>query len=348
MLDAERGVLEVDPPAARMAAARAQLHAARGAARGAHARRRSCPGARADGTRIEVFANVGSVAEALAAVRNGAEGCGLLRTEFLFLDRQAAPGEAEQRDAYQGIADALGGRPLTIRTLDAGGDKPIAYLPLPPEENPALGLRGVRTSLAYPRAAARAAARHTRRARPRTGPGAAADDHGSSRNVDRCAPCSSTLARGARPHRPVSVGVMIETPASAVLADALRAQVADFLSIGTNDLTQYTLAMDRGHPQLAARLDALHPAVLALIAAHRRGGARSRPSRGRVRRARLRAARGAAAGRPRRGRALGRAGVIPQLKARIAARDARASAARSRTRRAASRARARGARAAGP
>ncbi len=149
LLDAAHGVLEIDPPAARLAAARAEV-AARGAQRAAleASAQRECR--TADGTRIEVFANIGSLAEAQAAVRNGAEGCGLLRTEFLFLDRQLPPTEAEQSAEYQRIAAVLGERPFTIRTLDAGGDKPIAYLPLPAEDNPALGLRGVRTSLAYP------------------------------------------------------------------------------------------------------------------------------------------------------------------------------------------------------
>ena len=149
VLDAERGALEVAPPRPRAEAARATLRARRErlAAERAAAQRECRT---ADGTRIEVFANVGSAAEAEAAVRNGAEGCGLLRTEFLFLERNSPPDELEQTAAYQKIADSLGGRPLTIRTLDAGGDKPIAYLPQPPEENPALGLRGVRTSLANP------------------------------------------------------------------------------------------------------------------------------------------------------------------------------------------------------
>jgi multiphosphoryl transfer protein len=275
VLDAERGVLEVEPPPARLSAARATLAARRGhlAAERAAAQAECRT---ADGMRIEVFANVGSAAEAEAAVRNGAEGCGLLRTEFLFLGRDSPPDEAEQTAAYQKIANALGARPLTIRTLDAGGDKPIAYLPQPPEENPALGLRGVRTSLANP-ALLRTQLRAILGVRP----------------LEQCrillpmitevaevlsvravldelrAQLGLTLA--------IEVGVMIETPASAVLADRLVA-VADFLSVGTNDLTQYTLAMDRGHPQLAARLDALHPAVLSLI----EGAARAAASRGRM------------------------------------------------------------------
>jgi phosphocarrier protein FPr/phosphocarrier protein len=197
-------------------------------------------------------------------MRNGAEGCGLLRTEFLFLDRQSPPTEAEQSAAYQKIADVLGARPLTIRTLDAGGDKPIAYLPLPEEENPALGLRGVRTSLAFPELL-------------RTQLRAVLAVHGPARcrlllpmisdveEIRAVRVLVDEVGRELGRAERISVGVMIETPASAVLAERIAA-VADFLSIGTNDLTQYTLAMDRGHPQLAARLDALHPAVLRLIA----------------------------------------------------------------------------------
>lgn len=261
VLDAERGFLEVEPPPGRLSATRALLAARRErlAAERAAAQRECRT---SDGTRIEIFANVGSVAEAEAAVRNGAEGCGLLRTEFLFLDRESPPDEAEQRGEYQKIADALGGRPLTIRTLDAGGDKPIAYLPQPSEDNPALGLRGVRTSLANPpllEAQLRAilAVRPAERCRVLLPMITDTRDLAAVRAVldGICA------ARGiARPE----VGVMIETPASAVLADQLAAS-ADFLSIGTNDLTQYTLAMDRGNAQLAAQLDALHPAVLRLI-----------------------------------------------------------------------------------
>ena len=263
IVDAERGVLEVEPPPARLAAARATLglRRERSAAERAAAQRECRT---ADGVRIEVFANVGSAAEAHAAVRNGAEGCGLLRTEFLFLERSAPPDEAEQTAAYQSIADALGGRPLTIRTLDAGGDKPIAYLPQPREDNPALGLRGVRTSLAHP-ALLRTQLRAVLGVRPLASCRillpmiTEVDEVTSVRRLleEICA----ELGLGRAP----ALGVMIETPASALLAERLVAE-AEFLSIGTNDLTQYTLAMDRGHPQLAARLDALHPAVLRLIA----------------------------------------------------------------------------------
>lgn len=262
VLDAEAGWLYIDPPRMHVELARSQL-AEKRQRRVAEqlAAQRECR--TADGTRIEVFANVGSEAEAHAAVRNGAEGSGLLRTEFLFLERTAPPDEAEQLEQYQQIATALEGRPLTIRTLDIGGDKPIPYLPLPHEENPALGLRGVRTSLWRPdllRIQLRAILRvqpvgQCRILLPMI------TDAGEIRAVRAMI---EELRREEGRTDPVEVGAMIETPASAVMADRI-AREADFLSVGTNDLTQYTLAMDRGHPELAARLDALHPAVLRLI-----------------------------------------------------------------------------------
>jgi phosphocarrier protein FPr/phosphocarrier protein len=263
LLDADAGLLHVDPGADRLNATRRQLErrAARGAAE-REAAQQDCY--TADGLRIEVFANIGSLAEAQAAARNGAEGCGLLRTEFLFLERETPPSEAEQQAEYQQLAAALAGKPLTVRTLDIGGDKPIPYLPLPAEENPALGLRGVRTSLWRPDLL-RQQLRAILGVRP----------YGQCRillpMITDVAEIRSVRAmvEEARAeigrHEPIELGVMIETPASALLAESIAVE-ADFFSIGTNDLTQYTLAMDRGHPELAARLDALHPAVLRLIA----------------------------------------------------------------------------------
>ena len=275
VLDAERGVLEVEPPPARLGAALASLAARRErlAAERAAAQR-ECR--LADGTRIEVFANVGSAAEAEAAVRNGAEGCGLLRTEFLFLERESPPDVSEQTAAYQRIADALGGRPLTIRTLDAGGDKPIAYLPQPAEENPALGLRGVRTSLANP-PLLRAQLEAILPVRPGAQCRILLPMITEVAEVVAVRALLDELRAQLGMTRAVEVGVMVETPAAALIADRLL-QVADFLSIGTNDLTQYTLAMDRLHPLLAPRLDALHPAVLRLIA----GAAAAAAERGRM------------------------------------------------------------------
>jgi phosphoenolpyruvate-protein phosphotransferase len=263
VLDAEEGRLLIDPTPAQLQSARARLAQGR-ARRGAEQIAAGKPGATADGVRVEVLANVGSLADARLAVRNGAEGCGLLRTEFLFLERQSPPDESEQLEIYQQIARELKGRPLTIRTLDIGGDKPIPYLPLPREDNPALGLRGVRTSLWRPdllRVQLRAILRvqpvgQCRVMLPMI------TEPGEIRTVRLLL---DELRSESGYRAPIPLGVMIETPAAAIMADRI-AREADFLSVGTNDLTQYTLAMDRGHPELAARLDGLHPAVLRLIA----------------------------------------------------------------------------------
>jgi phosphoenolpyruvate-protein phosphotransferase len=263
VLDAEQGNLSISPDQVALAAAEQTLSQRRQRQQSeraaAHVDCRT-----ADGERIEVFANLGSIAEAQVAVTHGAEGCGLLRTEFLFLEREEPPTEDEQLHQYQGIAKALEGRPLVIRTLDIGGDKPIPYLPLPAEENPALGLRGVRTSLWRPDLL-RVQLRAILRVQP----------------VDQCRvllPMITDPAEIRAVRRmldevrrelgitaPIQVGAMIETPASAVIAGRIAREV-EFLSIGTNDLTQYTLAMDRGHADLAHRIDGLHPAVLNLIA----------------------------------------------------------------------------------
>jgi phosphoenolpyruvate-protein kinase (PTS system EI component) len=211
---------------------------------------------------VAVLANLGAAREVGEALALGAEGCGLLRTEFLFLDRGDAPSEDEQYEHYRRILDALAPRPLTIRTMDTGGDKPLGYLPLPEEENPALGLRGLRTSLAYPqllrtqlRAILRLRSPQARILLPMV---TDLGDMRAARSLLR--ECAEELHVAQLP----LLGAMIETPASALLATQLLRE-ADFLSIGTNDLSQYTLAIDRGHAQLSSRLDALHPAVLRLI-----------------------------------------------------------------------------------
>jgi phosphoenolpyruvate-protein phosphotransferase len=271
VLDAEAGTLHVSPASSDHAAALAKVeHRRAERARFRELARKPCH--LGSGERIEVFANLtGTVADAELAVAEGAEGCGLLRTEFLFLERTQAPGEEEQLNCYQQVAKVLAGRPLIIRTMDIGGDKPIPYLPLPPEDNPALGLRGIRTSLWRPdlfdqqlRALLRVTpAGQTRVLLPMiTEP---AEVRGVRARLE------ALRAGGASPSP--ELGAMIETPASALLADSI-AREADFLSIGTNDLTQYTLAMDRGNAELAPRVDGLHPAVLALIARVGEAGAR--------------------------------------------------------------------------
>ncbi|RUQ33507.1 MAG: phosphoenolpyruvate--protein phosphotransferase [Candidatus Competibacteraceae bacterium] len=217
-----------------------------------------------DGQRVEVVGNIGGLADAEQIPALGGEGVGLLRSEFLFMERSTAPSEDEQFEAYKAIAEALGPeRPLIIRTLDVGGDKPLSYLPIPKEDNPFLGERGLRVGLDRPemlrtqlRAILRAAAfgkvlimfpmvallSELRDAK------AMLEEEQQQLNV-----------------APIPVGIMVEIPVAAVMA-AQFAREADFFSIGTNDLTQYTLAMDRGHPKLAPKVDGLNPGVLRLIA----------------------------------------------------------------------------------
>jgi phosphocarrier protein FPr/phosphocarrier protein len=263
ILDADSGQLRVAPDAPALEAAQTQLaqHQERKARAKASAHQICVT---RDGQRIEVFGNVGSLNDALAASANGAEGSGLLRTEFLFLDRATPPDEDEQARQYQAIASALDGKPLIIRTLDVGGDKAAPYLPIPAEENPALGLRGVRVSLWRPHLL-KTQIRAILRVRPL---GQCKIMVPMIASLDELRAVRAVLDEAKREmgvSERIELGVMIETPAAAVTADLIAAE-ADFLSIGTNDLTQYVLAMDRGNPELAARIDALHPAVLRMIA----------------------------------------------------------------------------------
>jgi phosphocarrier protein FPr/phosphocarrier protein len=244
LLDATAGVLVIDPDEAAQARARAQGKAME---QGGDCVTR-------DGERVTLLANLGGLADVEATLAAGAEGCGLLRTEFLFLDRAQAPSEEEQRAAYQAIADALGGRPLTIRTLDIGGDKPVPYIRFPHEQNPALGARGIRTGLFEP-----GLIDEQLRAIGQVKSDAAKIMLPMISSVSELCSIRERMSPG------VKLGVMVETPAAALIADRLAAD-ADFLSIGSNDLAQYALAMDRTNPLLAGSIDALHPAVLRLIA----------------------------------------------------------------------------------
>ena len=257
ILDAECGRLEPDPPSERLEDARSKLDR-RAAAEAAARAKGNALCHTSDGTRIEVFANLGSLTDAQAAVEQGAEGCGLLRTEFLVLDRAPPPSEAEQAAQYQAIADALGDRPLIVRLLDVGGDKPAPYLDLPVEENPALGQRGIRVGLARTELL-ETQIRAILAVQPKGRCRIMAPMVASLAELETVAAIIDRLGGSAE------LGVMVETPAAAMTADLL-ARRASFLSIGSNDLTQYALAMDRGNAAVAAGVDGLHPAVLRLIA----------------------------------------------------------------------------------
>lgn len=226
------------------------------------------PAITVDGIRVEVVANIASVEDAMQAIANGADGVGLLRTEFLFLDRDEPPTEDEQFDAYSSIARALAGRRLTVRTLDVGGDKPVPYLRSGAEENPFLGVRGLRLSLQHVdvfktqlRALARLALQHQ-----------VTVLFPMVTTIDEIRAARALLVDaageiGCQPGRlpaGLEVGAMAEVPAFALRARA-AVPLVDVISIGTNDLTQYTLAAERGNAAVASLADALDPAVLRLV-----------------------------------------------------------------------------------
>lgn len=270
LLDAAAGTCRIDPSPALLQDAAARIAASGAAALALRAdTQKACR--MADGTAIAVVANLGGVTDVAAALANGAEGCGLLRSEFLFLGRETAPGEDEQHAAYQAIATALAGRPLIIRTLDPGADKVLPYLGLPPEANPSLGLRGIRMSLWRPEIL-RTQLRAILRVEPA---GQCLIMLPMIATLDELQQVRQALdAEKAAMGRTddVKLGIMVEVPSAALLS-GLLAQEADFFSVGTNDLTQYTLAMDRGNPNLARQVDALHPAVLQLIGLAAKGAA---------------------------------------------------------------------------
>jgi phosphotransferase system enzyme I (PtsI) len=249
LVDGTVGTLTIDPTDDQVAEVRAESHAIVAF---------DGVGATADGHRVQLLANVGSPASVANAVEASAEGVGLFRTEFLFLDRPEAPSIEEQAAAYSQVFAAFGGKKVIVRTLDAGADKPLAFVRVATEANPALGIRGYRTTWRRPEliddqlAAISAAA------------------SGSSAIVEVMAPMIGTpdeaadFAGRCAAHGLTSVGVMIETPAAAVTAPEILAHV-DFVSLGTNDLAQYTMAADREVAELALLNDPWQPAVLRMM-----------------------------------------------------------------------------------
>ncbi len=220
-----------------------------------------------DGRRIEVSANLGSAAEAAGALEWGAEGVGLFRTEFLFMERDELPSEDEQYAVYRDVVEAFGEKPVIFRTLDVGGDKDLPGVEQPLEENPFLGWRGIRMCLDVPelfkpqlRALLRAAAHGNLKAMfPMI---VDADEVRSAKAM--LDECRGELDSEGVENGPVEVGIMVETPAAALCAADIAGEVA-FFSVGTNDLVQYTLAADRGNERLRHLQSADHPAVLHLI-----------------------------------------------------------------------------------
>jgi phosphoenolpyruvate-protein phosphotransferase len=226
------------------------------------------PAVTRDGVEVILLANIGTPEEAARCVALGAHGVGLFRTEFLFLERPSPPSEDEQVAAYRSVVEAFAPHPVTIRLLDVGGDKPIPYLPLEPEANPFLGVRALRLAAVRPeifvtqlRAAYRAAA---------AGPVKVmapmiADATDAELLLSLADRARSELEREGATHGPVDLGVMLEIPSAILVADSYFGRLR-FGSLGTNDLLQYTVAVDRGNPALARYQDSLHPALLRLVA----------------------------------------------------------------------------------
>ena len=265
-IDGSTGEVFIEPDAA--ASAELERRAEQSQRADAQARSEaSLPATTRDGVEITLLANIGTPEEASRAVALGARGVGLFRTEFLFMERASEPTEDEQAAAYRAAVEAFSPYPVTIRLLDVGGDKPIPYLPMAPEANPFLGVRALRLAATRPdiflaqlRATMRAAV---------AGPvnvmaPMVADAGDAATLLSLAAQARAELETRGEAFAPVGLGVMLEIPGAILVGDSYFRRLT-FASLGTNDLLQYTLAVDRGNPDLARYQDSLHPALLRLV-----------------------------------------------------------------------------------
>jgi phosphotransferase system enzyme I (PtsI) len=265
-VDGHTGMLYIDPDEETLA----QLHQKQEEARHARELLQEVKGRESitkGGKKIHLYANIGNVGDLANVLANDAEGIGLFRTEFLYLETDHYPTEQEQFQAYQTVAETMAGKKVIIRTLDIGADKQVDYFDLEKEENPAMGYRAIRICLdrkdifkTQLRAVLRASVYGTLAIMfPMI---ISREEIIESKKI--LAEVKQELSEEGIPYQDVEIGIMIETPAAAIMSDELAKEV-DFFSIGTNDLTQYTLAIDRQNPKLDAIYDAHHPAILRLI-----------------------------------------------------------------------------------